>query len=178
MQLLKKFFFVARYLRARLMHRGLKMTGFVFFEPDVSFKIECGGRVLLEEGVYIKKGAILECASTGTLIVKRDASIGCYAWIGCTNKVEIGVKTLVGQSATIFDVNHLTAADQYIADQGYTPGETIIGDDCCITAKATVGANVKIGRGAIVAAHAVVVKDVPEYSIVGGIPARLIKVRS
>lgn len=43
MRLIKKFFFVMRYLRARLMHRGLKMTGFVFFEPDVSFKIEDGG---------------------------------------------------------------------------------------------------------------------------------------
>lgn len=54
----------------------------------------------------------------------------------------------------------------------------VIGDYAWIGANATVLQNVTIGQGAIICAGAVVVKDVPEYAIVGGVPARVIGKRS
>jgi acetyltransferase-like isoleucine patch superfamily enzyme len=55
--------------------------------------------------------------------------------------------------------------------------ETLIGDDVWIGARVCVLAGVKIGRGSIVAMGSVVTKDIPAYSIVGGVPAKLIRHR-
>ena len=56
-------------------------------------------------------------------------------------------------------------------------GDTVVGNDVWIGYKSTIMPGVTIGDGAIVAAHSVVVNDVPAYSIVGGNPARIIKHR-
>jgi acetyltransferase-like isoleucine patch superfamily enzyme len=178
MRLWEKLLFTVRYCYAKLTQRGLHTTGFVFLEPDVTFKIAPGGSVLLEQGVYIKKGAIIECAGSGTLVVKSGANVGHYAWIGSTHRVEIGVRAIIGQGASVFDVYHIFSRGKFIAEQGYTQGATAIGDDCLIAAKATVGANVTMGRGAVAAANSVVISDVPEYTIVGGVPAKIIKERT
>jgi acetyltransferase-like isoleucine patch superfamily enzyme len=52
-----------------------------------------------------------------------------------------------------------------------------IGDDVWIGCNAVILPGVRIGRGAVVAAGSVVTRDVPEYAIVGGIPARILKQR-
>lgn len=54
-------------------------------------------------------------------------------------------------------------------------GPVIIEDNVWIGDKATILANVTIGKGAVVAANSVVTKDVPAYSVVAGIPAKVIK---
>lgn len=56
-------------------------------------------------------------------------------------------------------------------------GPIIVGDDVWIGQRATILSGVTIGRGAIVAAGALVVNNVPDYSIVGGVPAKIIKYR-
>ena len=62
--------------------------------------------------------------------------------------------------------------------QGETTGKkVIIGDDVWLGRNVLVMPGVKIGKGSIVAAGAVVTKDVPEYKIVGGVPARILKDR-
>ena len=59
-------------------------------------------------------------------------------------------------------------------DDGYTKGPIIVEDDVWIATNALILSGVTIGRGAIVAAGAVVVKDVPPYAIVGGNPAKIL----
>jgi acetyltransferase-like isoleucine patch superfamily enzyme len=64
------------------------------------------------------------------------------------------------------------------ADDEVAPPEFItIGNDVWIGSRALIVANVSIGHGAVVAAGAVVVKDVPPYAVVGGVPANMIKMR-
>lgn len=72
-----------------------------------------------------------------------------------------------GQCGTSF------AAEDYFAEEA----ETSIGHDVWIGTRVFVRDGVRIGHGAIVAAGAVVVKDVPDYAIVGGVPARVIRLR-
>ena len=62
-------------------------------------------------------------------------------------------------------------------ESGPQKGNIEIGDDVWIGLRATICAGVKIGQGAVIAAGAVVTKDVPPYAIVGGVPAKVIKYR-
>ena len=61
--------------------------------------------------------------------------------------------------------------------ESFSKGDIVIGDDVWIGARVTIMSNVNIGQGAIIAAGALVTKDVPSYSIVGGVPSRIIKYR-
>lgn len=62
-------------------------------------------------------------------------------------------------------------------DESIDKGDTYISDDVWIGERATIMGGVHIGQGAVVAAGAVVTKDVPPYAIVGGVPAKVIKYR-
>ena len=61
--------------------------------------------------------------------------------------------------------------------EGFSKGDIVVDDDVWIGYGATIMSGVHIGQGAIVAAGAVVTKDVPPYAIVGGVPAKVIKYR-
>lgn len=62
-------------------------------------------------------------------------------------------------------------------DEAFSKGDIVIDDDVWIGYGATIMAGVHVGQGAVVAAGAVVTKDVPPYAIVGGVPAKVIKYR-
>ncbi|MGH7898576.1 MAG: acyltransferase, partial [Candidatus Binatia bacterium] len=93
--------------------------------------------------------------------------------------VEIGDRTLLAGGCYVGGGRyHLADRDRSIASQGsYSEGPVVIGADCWIGAHAVVLDGVTIGRGAVVAAGAVVVRDVSEYTVVGGVPARALKER-
>lgn len=61
--------------------------------------------------------------------------------------------------------------------EGFSKGDIIVDDDVWIGYRATIMSGVHIGQGAVVAAGAVVTKDVPPYAIVGGVPAKVLKYR-
>lgn len=63
------------------------------------------------------------------------------------------------------------------ASEGVDKGPIVIGDDVWLGANATVLGGVSIGQGAVVAAGAVVTKDLPPYAICGGVPARVLRFR-
>ncbi len=70
------------------------------------------------------------------------------------------------------------APDASAPDSTYThPPQTVIGHDVWIGSGAFIKAGVRIGNGAIVAAHAVVTHDVPPYAIVAGVPAKVLRLR-
>jgi len=81
------------------------------------------------------------------------------------------------------NVSFRTADHEYadlsipMMEQGERPLPIVVGDDVWIGANATILRGVTVGRGVIIAAHAVVVKDVQPFDIVGGVPARTIGTR-
>lgn len=68
--------------------------------------------------------------------------------------------------------HHFKDRSRTITEQGVWGADIVIGDDCWIGANVVIQPGVTIGKGAVVGANAVVTKDVPEYTIVAGIPAR------
>ena len=91
------------------------------------------------------------------------------------DRIDIGADVLIGDSVTIRDTGHIFAdVDAPIISQGIDVRPVVIEDDVWIGHGATVLKGVRIGRGAVVAAGAVVTRNVEPYTVVGGVPARLI----
>ena len=109
-----------------------------------------------------------------------DVIIGDYTRIGLHNTiigpVTIGNHVNLAQGITVTALNHnFSEKDKRIDEQGVSTGQVVIGDDVWIGANAVVLPNVSIGRHCVIAAGAVVTKDVPDGCVVAGVPAKIIK---
>ncbi len=90
----------------------------------------------------------------------------------------IGDNTLIGlESLVITSTHNYQRTDIPISEQGMYTQEIIIGQNCWIAARVILLPGVRIGDGCIIGANAVVTHDIPEYSIAGGIPCKVIKKR-
>lgn len=114
------------------------------------------------------------------LKIGDNVSIGEYSHITCTNNIRIGNGVLTGRFVLITDNSHGNLTEEEadippLSREIHSKGPILIGDNVWIGDKATILPNVTIGKGSIIAANAVVTKDVPEYSVVAGVPAKIIK---
>lgn len=94
-------------------------------------------------------------------------------------RVIIGKNVLMAPEVVIYTENHsYMDKNRLIIEQGYSQSRPVtIGDDVWICRRVMIMPGVTIGTGAVIAAGAVVVKDVPAYAVVGGNPAKIIKYR-
>ncbi len=109
-----------------------------------------------------------------------DVIIGDYTRIGLHNTiigpVTIGSHVNLAQGITVTALNHnFEDAGKRIDEQGVSTTPVVIEDDIWIGANAVVLPGVTIGHHSVVAAGAVVTKDVPPHSLVAGVPAKIIK---
>lgn len=109
-----------------------------------------------------------------------DVTIGDYTRIGihCTviGPVCIGNHVNLAQGITVTALNHnFEDTAMKIDEQGITTKPVVIGDDVWIGANAVILPGVTIGRHCVVAAGAVVTKDIPDNTLVGGVPAKIMK---
>ena len=135
----------------------------------------CGKLILSKCG---KKVNIEKKASFPSSVELGDYSgIGIRAQIN--GKVIIGKNVMMGPDVCIYVINHaFERTDIPMNHQGFAPERpVIIGDDVWIGSRVIILPGVHIGTGAVIGAGAVVTKDVPDYAVVGGNPARILKMR-
>ena len=111
-----------------------------------------------------------------------DLQEGSTLRIGCYTSIASGVQILLGglhrlDWVTTYPFPAFVDDLAHIKDYGGTRGDVVIGSDCWICTDALILSGVTIGHGAVVAAGAVVTRDVPPYAVVGGNPARFIRWR-
>lgn len=172
----------------RLVGRGFKKIGkrsIVRPRCDIIIGkkyIEVGERTTIGKHVQLTawgehKGVIF----TPSIKIGNNTQFGSYNHITAVNCIEIGNGVLTGKFVTITDNSHGIPGDVRDCDlsptmrKAYSKGGVVIEDNVWIGDKATILANVRIGRCSIVGANAVVTKDVPPYCIVGGNPAKIIR---
>jgi acetyltransferase-like isoleucine patch superfamily enzyme len=114
------------------------------------------------------------------IIIRNNVSIGDGSHITAINRIEIGNNVLTGKMITITDNSHGDNSFDILSippssRQVYSEGPVIIEDGVWIGDKVTILPNVRIGKNAIIGANAVVTKDIPANCVVGGIPAKIIK---
>lgn len=121
----------------------------------------------------IGSGTVIQ--GTGRLSIGKNTFFGEYCIVGCNAEITIGQDVMIAQAVTIRDTDHaFERTDIPMNQQGITTAPILIGDDVWIGHGAAVLKGVTIGNGAIIAAGAVVNRDVAPYDIVGGVPARVI----
>lgn len=117
---------------------------------------------------YIGTSTVLHCA-----IVGKFCSISDYCVIGLPSH---NINTI--SSSPIFSgIRNGTKTSWVTKNKPLKPMNVTIGNDVWIGYRAMIPSHVTIGDGAVIAAGSVVVKDVPPYAIVGGVPAKIIKYR-
>ena len=109
-----------------------------------------------------------------------DVIIGDHTRIGLHNTiigpVTIGSHVNLAQGITITALNHnFDDSEKRIDQQGISTKEVVLEDDIWVGANAVILPGVTIGKHAVVAAGAIVTKDVPPHSLVAGVPAKVIK---
>jgi acetyltransferase-like isoleucine patch superfamily enzyme len=114
---------------------------------------------------HVKISIIGKADAPALVRIGRRCSIGDRTQIHACNLVEIGDRTLISWDVTLLENNY----------HSNSKGPIRIGDDVWIGCRAIILSGVTIGRGAVVAAGAVVTKDVPPHTIVGGNPAQVVR---
>ena len=108
----------------------------------------------------------------------NNVSIGKNVLITTAGGITVGNNVMIGHGSTIITANHIIPEGiGQIRFSGHENKPVIIEEDVWIAAQAVILPGVRIGRGSVIAAGAVVTKDVPPFSIAGGVPARIIKHR-
>jgi acetyltransferase-like isoleucine patch superfamily enzyme len=162
-------------------------------------KLRLGGRLKLDGLAFIGPRCSIEVGPEGTL------DLGRWSWIGHGSKirshegtVSIGAKTVLGQECTISSFQHVSIGREcVIADrvmlidfdhgmveverpirlQGIYKRDVHVGNNVWIGYGACILRGVIVGDNAVIGTNAVVTKDVPANAVVGGVPARLIRMR-
>jgi acetyltransferase-like isoleucine patch superfamily enzyme len=187
-------------LRGLLYRLVLTMDGPAAIESGV--RLRFANHIRLGEGVYLDQGTYLHACPQGieigaaTLVmhgsvlhvynfrdlphsgirIGRGSLIGEYNVIRGQGGVTIGDGVYTSPMVQIIAVNHVfDDPTRPFVEQGITAQGIVVEDDVWIGSGAVLTDGVHVGKGAVVAAGAVVTKDVPEYTVVGGVPARVLR---
>lgn len=148
---------------------GLDIRGLAQWQERISI----GRHVAIERGLLI---SFQECdEAEASLEIAEGVFIGRNSVLSVCASISIGPQVLIGANCYIASNNHRFATRALpIREQGYDAADVNIGEGVWLGTHVVVLAGTKIGRGAVIAAGAVVTKSVPAFEIWGGVPARKI----
>lgn len=137
------------------------------------------GQFRIGDGALISRGCILS-SKDGSLSIGARANIGAACIMYSFTRIDIGANSLLAANCYIGGGGYLVRGrtDIPMSDQPCTQLGVVIEDDCWLGAGVTVIDGVRIGRGSVIGAGAVVTRDVEPFSIMAGVPARRIGSRA
>ena len=130
----------------------------------------CGKNVNIESRAYFEDGRLIR--------IGDNSGIGINARLNGT--VVIGDNVMMGQDVVIFSINHkFSRIEIPMIQQGFQEDQPVeIGDDVWIGDRAIILPGVHVGKGVVIGAGAVVAKDIPDWAVVVGNPARVVRFRN
>ncbi len=129
-----------------------------------------GARIKLLSGIWIDRFSSLQ--------IGDDVSLAKDIIMVATGGIQIGDRTMIGYGTTILTANHRIPKNRGpMRFSGTDLKKVIIENDVWIGTRVVLMPGITVGEGSIVGAGAVVNKDVPPFSIVGGVPAIVIRMR-
>jgi acetyltransferase-like isoleucine patch superfamily enzyme len=138
---------------------------------------EPGGQIILDYWARIDRGVDIR-AHGGCIRVGSQSYLGPYCCLAGPGNITIGSNCMIASQSSLYANNHkFSDLETPIAEQGITAEGIVIEDDCWLGTGVRVLDGVRIGRGSVIGAGAVVTKDIPPLSIAVGVPAKVVRQR-
>ena len=158
--------------------RGVTIGADCIIDPRAIIDMRHGGTLSLGARCTIEAGVILSPYG-GSVVIGERVFVGPYCVLYGHGGLRIGNEVLIGAHTVIIPANHGTDGEQEsILGLEDTAKGISIGNGCWIGSGVQILDGVTIGAGAVVAAGATVTSDVASRAIVGGVPARLLRMRA
>jgi acetyltransferase-like isoleucine patch superfamily enzyme len=169
-----------RYARRRFLTRAgwrWETDGLLFLGRGLQIQISKRGRVRFGRFVWIGDGTKIRCHE-GEVIIGAKTVLGQDCTISAYKHVRIGEQCVIADRAMFIDFDHgMVEVERPIRVQGIYKRDVDVGSNVWIGYGACVLRGVRVGDNAVVGTNAVVTADVPANAVVGGIPAKLIRMR-
>lgn len=150
---------------------NLKMGKNTWIKNDVTFV--AGGPLSIGDNCVFSERSSIWSLHNG-IRIGSNVSVGIGSYIN--GQVEIADEVRIADSVRIYSWNHnFVNAKLPVSRQGLKKGTVSIRYNCWVGSGAVILSNVTVGQGSVVAAGAVVTKNVPEHCVVAGVPAKIIK---
>jgi acetyltransferase-like isoleucine patch superfamily enzyme len=155
----------------------MELDGMVFFGPAVKLEIGRRARVRFGRWAWIGDGTKIRCHE-GQVRIGAKTVLGQECTISAYQSVSIGEQCILADRVMLIDFDHNVAeVERPIRAQGIYKRDVRVGNNVWIGYGAQILRGVTVGDNAIVGASAVVTRDVPANAVVGGSPARVIRMR-
>jgi len=172
-----RFSWTLRYLFNRLIGNSLKVGKNPNIFPKAVFKFINGGSITIGNNCMIEDYAIISTHS-GDIKIGDNFGMESFSILYGAGGLTIGDNVIIAANTIVIPANHnYDRLDMPINHQGTTMKGIIIKDDVWIGTGCKILDGVVIGRGSIIGAGSVVNRSIPDYSVVVGVPARVIKSR-
>lgn len=162
------------YLKARIL-KSFKNNRF-----ETGLRIEYPKNISLGSDSYFGIDCKIYASELSNIVIGSNVTFNSNVMINARGKgsIVIGDNVLIGPNVVLRSSNHsFNKLNLPIIEQGMTEGNILIENNVWIGSNCVILPKCKIGKGSVIAAGAVVTKDVESYSIVGGVPAKHIKRR-
>lgn len=137
-----------------------------------------GGVISIGPRTHLDRGAIVR-AMGGTIRIGADCSVNAYSFLSGAGGLSIADSVMIASHVSIYASNHVfSEATKPMRLQGLTTVGIALEEDVWIGTGVRILDGVKVGRGCVIAAGAVVTKSTAPYTINGGVPARVIAQRN
>lgn len=169
--------FKLRYVFWKLLITAMegKVGRNVKFYEGVRFN---GRNIVIGDNVKILPSVTISTLGLGRIFIGDNVTIGEGTIIFSGLEVKIGNNAIIDPQNIIVDLDHIYKNPKIpINKQGFNLKKVLIEEDVWISSCCCILKGVKIGKGSVIGANAVVNKDIPEYSIDVGMPAKVIKKR-
>ena len=158
---------------------GVKLRGYVWMRR-ISIPRQWSD-ITIEKDVSLDDGVVLLCSGSpkeNKIAIHQGTYINRYTMLDAHSQISIGRNCMIGPHCYITDANHGRAAGVLVREQQMEPRPVMIEDDVWLGASVVVLPGVRLGRGCVIGAGAVVTNDVPAGAVFAGVPAVRIGNRS
>jgi acetyltransferase-like isoleucine patch superfamily enzyme len=161
-------------------HRELRLGAHVFLDDRVLiYQGTDGGPVTLGDRVYLLRDVVIETGEGGSVTIGEGTHIQPRCQFSAyKGSIRIGAGAHIAPNCGFYPYDHGTAPGELIDKLPLqTRGGIVVEDDAWLGFGVIVLDGVRVGRGAVVGAGAVVTRDIPDYAIAMGVPARVVRMR-
>jgi acetyltransferase-like isoleucine patch superfamily enzyme len=152
--------------------------GPVFFGRDLALQVGRGARLRFGRFVWIGDGTKIRCHE-GVVDIGAKTVLGQECTISAYQRVRIGEQCVIADRAMLIDFDHgVVEVDRPIRLQGIYKRDVVVGSNVWIGYGACFLRGVRVGDNSVIGTYSLVTRDVPANAVVGGIPAKVLRMRA